>query len=673
MDEQVAVRDGGWLEQEEEEVEEEEDDEESSVLSLSLLCFHLNPLSFCTPRLQASPSGSPAVAVAALLYAQPRRVPLLHEPATTNTTPSPLQLRQPSLQARSATISAGRTRTATQPATTVVIPQGRRSSDSVVFASHHSPSLLFLRSSPILQQHSSRLAFRPPSSQNQSRPPRTSATPTTSTSVPGNVNQYESRNIINVNYNYISGGRRNVNVKDYSNKGYSSIWCLKGHVVPPPAVLERMLNGGVPTGDQPSFTPIPKSKTVTRKDFPPDFKFGCSTSALQTKGAGDEGGRGASTWDSFIQDGTGDRDIAVDSYHCYKDDVQILKKMGVDTYRLSIAWPRILPDGTVSGRINQQGIDFYNNFIAKLLKNGKKPFVTLFHFDLPQALQNKYRGFLSSEIVDDFKAYADLCFKTFGEVKYWTTINEPRVFGQYGYKVGMPSNPNANPASQGGEIEISLVTQWFMEPMVFGDYPFIMKALVRDGLPVFTEEEKDLVKGSFDFIGINYYTSRYSVSLPLNPDEHNSQDQFQRVEFKVDRNGKPIGQLAPGSDAIYVYPQGLRDALIYINKEYNNPKMYVTENGYPEKRDDAIPIETALQDNAKIQHILSHLYAVSEAREKGADVEGYFMWALMDCMEMGSGYTVRFGLNYTDYLNNLNRIPKKFAKWLNSFLGGSPK
>ncbi|KAA8530122.1 hypothetical protein F0562_004831 [Nyssa sinensis] len=496
-----------------------------------------------------------------------------------------------------------------------------------------------------------------------------------------------------------------------------TVRCWKGHVVPPPEIHDSIMSGVIPSV-------IPRSKVVTRKDFPIDFKFGCSTSAIQTEGAGDEGGRGPSTWDSFIQDGLGGRDIAVDSYHRYKEDVQLLKAMGADAYRFSISWSRILPDGTVSGGINQEGVDFYNNFIDELLKNGIMPFVTLFHFDLPTALQNKYNGFLSSQIVDDFKAYADLCFQKFGDrVQHWTTINEPQVFGQYGYRVGM-TNPNANPVTdpflashniilahaaaaklyketyqptQKGEIGISLVTQWFephgdtlhdedawkrafdflvgwfMEPLVFGDYPFIMKALVRDGLPAFTDDQKALVKGSFDFIGVNYYTSRYAVGLPINPDEpYTSQDQYQHADLVVDRNGKLIGELAPGSDAIYIYPQGLRDALVYITQQYNNPKIYITENGYPEKRNDTIPVETAIQDNARIQHILSHLYAVSEAIKLGANVNGYFMWALMDCMEMGSGYQVRYGLNYTDYLKNLDRIPKISAGWLKSFLG-APK
>ncbi|KAM7506518.1 hypothetical protein LguiA_016971 [Lonicera macranthoides] len=357
--------------------------------------------------------------------------------------------------------------------------------------------------------------------------------------------------------------------------------------------------------------------------------------SANTEGFGNEGGRGASTWDSMIQDGIGDTDIAVDSYHRYKDPPSY-----------------------------------------------ESPLILL-------AYQ------------DDFKAYADICYKKFGDrVKHWVTINEPQIFGQFGYSIGL-NYPDANPvtdpflathniilahsaaaklykdtyqATQQGEVGISLVTQWFepydntrqnkdaakraleflfgwiLEPMVYGDYPFIMKALVRDALPTFTEEEKSLVKGSLDFIGVNYYTSRYATALPLDANQsYTSQDQYQRVDL----------------------------------------------TGYPERRDDTIPVEIALEDDARIRNILRHLYAISQAIKGkghtfqiqidtlnraltldvwmicrlGVNVKGYFMWSLMDCLEVGSGYQVRFGFNYTDYLNNLNRTPKKSARWLRSFAG----
>ncbi|XP_004303997.1 PREDICTED: beta-glucosidase 13-like [Fragaria vesca subsp. vesca] len=461
-----------------------------------------------------------------------------------------------------------------------------------------------------------------------------------------------------------------------------------------------------------------RQETISRKDFPADFKFGCATSALQTEGCGTEGGRGPATWDEYIQDGTPPIKIAVDSYHRYKEDVQLLKAMGVDTYRFSMSWSRILPEGTIDGGVNQEGIDFYNNFINDLIANGITPFATLFHFDLPTALNTKYTGFLSIDIVEDFKAYADLCFKTFGDrVKHWATINEPQVWGQYGFT---NPDPNANAAtdpflsthhvllahaaaaklykntyqaSQGGEIGIPLVVEWFepfedtipdkaaarrafdflvgwfMEPLVYGDYPFIMKTLVKDGLPNFTDEQKELVKGSYDYIGVNYYTSRFAAPIAIvDGEEITDSDQYQHVNITVDGpDGEPIGTPTPGSSEIYVYPQGLKKALILL-KEYGNPKFYITENGYPDKRDDTIPISTALIDDARIHHIKDHLTAIKEAMNTGTNVKAYLMWAMLDCVEMGSGYQVRFGLNFTNYLGNLNRTAKKSAGWLKTFL-----
>ncbi|KAK9921599.1 hypothetical protein M0R45_030103 [Rubus argutus] len=461
---------------------------------------------------------------------------------------------------------------------------------------------------------------------------------------------------------------------------------------------------------------------VTRDEFPTDFKFGCATSALQTEGSGTEGGRGPSTWDYKIQDDkTEGIDIATDSYNRYTEDVQLLKNMGVDTYRFSLSWSRVLPDGTIDGGINQEGIDFYNKFIDELIANGITPFVTLFHFDLPTALDTKYNGFLSTNIVEDFKAYADLCFKTFGDrVKYWATINEPQVWGQYGFT--QPSNANAitDPListhnvilahataaklyketyqpSQGGEIGIPIVFQWFepfnygslqdvvagsrafdfmtgwfLEPLVYGDYPFVMRALLRDNLPEFTDEQKELVKGSYDYIGVNYYTSYYAEAIPIsNNDVYTSLPQYMHANVTfVGPDGEPIGPQTPGMEYMYVYPEGLRKALVLL-KNYENPKIYVTENGYPDKRDDTLSIEEASTDDDRIKHMQDHLAAIRDVMKTGTNVKGYLMWALLDCMEMGSPYHVRFGLNYTDYLNNLNRSPKKSAGWLKDWLAAS--
>ncbi|KAM7486321.1 hypothetical protein LguiA_002330 [Lonicera macranthoides] len=232
------------------------------------------------------------------------------------------------------------------------------------------------------------------------------------------------------------------------NKGFSplTIRCFKGKLIPSPEILKRITSTPNPTsngGVVPSTVVPVVPSDLNVNDFRTDFMFGAGISALQSEGSLDVDGRGPSTWDSLIADGT-----AADSYNRYKEDIQVLKNMGVDTYRFSISWSRILPDGTVRGGINQKGIDHYNNVIDELIANGITPFVTLFHFDLPGGLQNKYNGFLGSEIVSDFKNYDDVCFKYFGDrVKNWSTINEPQVFGQYLYKLGLPETTIQNPAT----------------------------------------------------------------------------------------------------------------------------------------------------------------------------------------------------------------------------------
>ncbi|OVA17550.1 Glycoside hydrolase [Macleaya cordata] len=511
-----------------------------------------------------------------------------------------------------------------------------------------------------------------------------------------------------------------------------AIRCLLGKIVSPVGkVVDGVVGGvvggvtGAVEGATTGIVPVSQPDQVKRSDFPAKFMFGASTSALQTEGSGTEGGRGPSTWDMFTKEKDGSVGYATDSYNKYKEDVQCLKKMGMDAYRMSISWSRLLPNGKLSGGINQEGIDFYNKFFKELLDNGIVPFVTLFHFDLPTALQKEYKGFLSKNIVNDFKDFADLCFEKFGDkVKHWTTINEPQTYGTFGYSAGLsPRGDVVNDpwdaahniilchaaaaqlykqkyqAKQGGEIGISVVSSWhvpltdspqdkeaadranafligwFMDPLVYGDYPFIMRALVKDNLPTFTDEEKEMVKGSYDFIGANYYTSRYSKDIPLTPNYvYDSFAKYQHGEDLKVKDGVPIGPLHLGASGdFYAYPKGLTAALIYLKERYQNPKIYITENGTPEKRDDTLPLETALQDDHRIEVLTSHLYAVREAIKSGVDMNGYFVWALMDCIEMGSYYDARFGLYFTDYANNLKRIPKKSANWFAEFLGKNKK
>uniref|UniRef100_A0A453C754 Uncharacterized protein n=1 Tax=Aegilops tauschii subsp. strangulata TaxID=200361 RepID=A0A453C754_AEGTS len=378
-----------------------------------------------------------------------------------------------------------------------------------------------------------------------------------------------------------------------------------------------------------------------------------------------------------------------------------MKDMGMDAYRFSISWTRILPDGTLKGGVNREGIKYYNNLIDELLSKGVQPFVTLFHWDSPQGLEDKYGGFLSPNIINDYKDYAEVCFREFGDrVKHWITFNEPWSFCVTGYERGVFAPGRCSPwekancsagdsgrepytaahhqilahaaaarlykqkykAEQKGKIGISLVSNWFLDPLARGDYPESMKELVGNRLPQFTKKQSELVKDSFDFIGINYYTTNYAGSLPLSNGLRNSYSTDARV-----RNGVPIGPQA-ASPWLYVYPKGFRDLLLYLKEKYRNPIVYITENGVDEANNKSLPLEEALKDDARIEYHHMHLDALLSTIRDGANVKGYFAWSLLDNFEWASGYTVRFGLHFVDYNHGRKRYPKRSAGWFKRFL-----
>ncbi|KAF8036947.1 hypothetical protein BT93_B0005 [Corymbia citriodora subsp. variegata] len=478
---------------------------------------------------------------------------------------------------------------------------------------------------------------------------------------------------------------------------------------------------------------------VKRSDFPADFLFGVASSAVQVEGSARKYGKGLSTWDTYAERFSGkivDKSTpenAVDSYRRYKEDVKLLKELGVDAYRFSISWTRILPSGSVSGGVNQEGIDHYNNLIDELIKNGIEPVVTIFHFDPPQVLQDKYGGPLSRKFVDDFKDYAEICYKTYGDrVKKWITVNEPLMVAQLGYDYGVAppgrcsvpphectaGNSSTEPyvaghnlilahaaaarlykdkfqANQGGEVGIALVAQnfepysesgkdkeaanraldftsgWFIEPLVYGSYPASMRSIVKERLPTFTDTDKELVKGSFDFVGFNYYTTRYAKAVAVDPTAPPTSFSLDlHSDIRADKDGVPIGEKAEGSSFIYIYPRGIQNFLKHIQQKYKSPKIYITENGVTEAKVDARPIKEALKDQHRIKFVLQHLYWIKQAMKKGVNVKGYFYWSQFDSFEFSDGYTVRFGLYYINYKNNFARIPKLSAKWLPAFLKG---
>ncbi|CAN6685369.1 unnamed protein product [Malus baccata var. baccata] len=489
---------------------------------------------------------------------------------------------------------------------------------------------------------------------------------------------------------------------------------------------------------------------LNRNSFEPGFIFGTGSASYQYEGAVKEDGRGPSIWDTYthkhsekIADGS-NGDVAIDQYHRYKEDVGIMKDMELDAY----------------GGVNKKGIDYYNNLIDELLGNGLKPFVTLFHGDVPQALEDEYGGFLSPCIVDHFKDYVELCYKEFGDrVKHWFTENEPYTFSYMGYAVGTEvpgrcsswQNLNCTGgdsaiepylvahhlllahgaavelyknryqvvsfsiapicstkihifvlATQKGLIGITLVSDWFepaldskqdkdapavlfiynniirlisgivmfcrfLDPLTSGDYPHTMRSIVGKRLPKFTKEQSKLLNGSFDFLGINYYTARYTSSAPKNNSLPASYVTDSRADLTTEFNGVLIGPQA-ASDWLYVYPKGIHDLVLYTKEKYNDPLIYITENGVSELNNPELSLEEGLHDTSRIDYYYRHLCYLQAAIKNGAKVKGYLAWTLLDNFEWTSGYTVRFGLNYVDYKDGLKRYPKLSAHWFKNLL-----
>ncbi|XP_050378105.1 beta-glucosidase 13-like [Argentina anserina] len=486
---------------------------------------------------------------------------------------------------------------------------------------------------------------------------------------------------------------------------------------------------------------------VSRSDFPDDFTFGVATSAAQTEGSAREGGRGPSIWDhrvDILPDAIINSDkfsTAIDSYRRYKEDIKIIKNLEVDAYRFSISWSRILPKGSLSGGINQEGIDHYNSFIDDLIRNGIKPFVTILHSDFPQALEEKYGGYLNRSFVNDFKDYSEICFKTFGDrVKNWFTINEPTVPAVYGYEFGIappgkcslkdgvcvfgtpencvvsagPCNFGGNSstepyivahnqiiahatvaklykekyqARQKGEIGIVLASKyyvpltdsqedkvaaerlfdfnlgWFIEPFVYGDYPKSMKEFVKERLPSFSAQEKSLIKGSLDFVGINYYTSTYARHMTPPSSEEFRYSVDVSAEETVMKDGAFLGKDSEGH-----WPEGLQKLMEYIMEKYQNPKIYISENGLFTTRNDNLALADQLKDPERISFLVRHLYRLNKAIKNGVNVKGYFYWSLFDDFEWGMGFSHKYGLYYIDLDHNNRRIPKQSAEWFKTFL-----
>ncbi|GAB4830908.1 hypothetical protein Ancab_004936 [Ancistrocladus abbreviatus] len=421
-------------------------------------------------------------------------------------------------------------------------------------------------------------------------------------------------------------------------------------------------------------------------------------------------------------------DIATDHYHHYQEDVDLMANLEVNSYRFSISWARILPRGRY-GDVNRAGIDFYNRLINALLRKGIQPFVTLCHFDIPQELEDSYGSWLSPKIAEDFRYYVDICFKFFGDrVKHWITFNEPNILLPTAYRwgnypPGRCSAPFGNCTAgdsetepfiaghnlilahaaavdlyrtkyqreQGGMIGIvleaiwyepvsnssadklatqranSFFTNWFLDPIIFGDYPVDMKTILGPSLPEFSPEERKKLHKALDFIGLNHYTSFYIKDCMFSeckPGEGTTRTEglYKRVAVK---DGIPIGEPTAMS-WMHVYPEGMEKMVNYMKDRYNNTPMFITENGYPQDSNRSSH-EELLSDFKRVDYLDGYLASLLKAIREGADVRGYSVWSLLDNFEWLEGYTKRFGLHYVDYAT-FKRTPKLSAAWYRRFI-----
>jgi beta-glucosidase len=430
--------------------------------------------------------------------------------------------------------------------------------------------------------------------------------------------------------------------------------------------------------------------------FPSGFVWGAATSAYQIEGAWDKDGRGESIWDRFCHtlgkiDNAGTGDVACDHYHRWQEDIGLMKAIGLRAYRFSISWPRIYPAGI--GDINRAGIDFYSRLVDELLENDIEPYVTLYHWDLPQTLQDQ-GGWPARSTAEAFVTYADLISRELGDrVCNWMTFNEPYVSAWVGYMEGRHAPGHTNfdemlaaahhlllahgwavpvirtniadsevgivlnligidPASKSyadraaAWLQDGIINRWYLDPLDGRGYP--MDIVEHYGRPMDFIQGNDLeiIAVPLDYLGVNYYTRNVVRSNAVTEEANEPRTVF------VKPNLTEMGW--------EVYPQGLYDILGRVHFDYNFPKIYITENGaaYQDTMDENGHVE----DPLRIAYLGNHLKSVLRAIAAGVPVKGYFTWSLMDNFEWSYGYSKRFGLIYIDY-GTQRRILKSSAHW----------
>jgi len=430
--------------------------------------------------------------------------------------------------------------------------------------------------------------------------------------------------------------------------------------------------------------------------FPRGFVWGAATSSYQIEGAWNEDGKGESIWDRFSHTpgkiANGDTgDVACDHYHRWREDVALMRELGLRAYRFSISWPRLLPEGY--GRVNAPGLDFYNRLVDALLDAGITPFVTLYHWDLPQALQDR-GGWPARATAEAFVEYADLASRSLGDrVKHWMPLNEPYISAFVGYLEGrhapghadmdealaaahhlllahgwavpvirrnapgaqigialnltavVPASPSPADA-EAARLRDGIINRWFLDPLAGRGYPADVVRHFGRSMSFVQGGDLKSIAAPLDFLGVNYY-ARTIVRSDAVPESQNEPP-----------------TVLPNAERTYmgweVCPEGLYELLIRLRRDYTFSALYITENGAA--YDDRVGPDGRVEDARRIAYLKRHLLAAGRALAEGVPLRGYFVWSLLDNFEWAHGYSPRFGLVYVDYATQ-RRIPKSSAYW----------
>lgn len=432
--------------------------------------------------------------------------------------------------------------------------------------------------------------------------------------------------------------------------------------------------------------------------FPKDFLWGAATSAYQIEGAYKEDGKGLSIWDTFTRKkgkvkNFENGDTTCDHYHKYREDVALLKKLNIQSYRFSVAWSRVLPEG--KGTVNGKGLDFYDKLTDELLRKNILPFVTLYHWDLPQALEDK-GGWYNRETADYFAEYTEIIVRTLGDrVKNWITLNEPWIVMVAGYVLGAHApgfhrpfscfkvahnlllahgkslerirtispdakagitnaltpvySNNVSKESSAVKRANAIMNELWLDPVFKGKYPEeIEKFVFSQNKGNIASGDMKLISAKTDFLGVNHYTRMVVRKIPF--------PVFNFIPVKPDY---PTAKFT--SMGWEIYPEGFYNLLKWIRTEYDNPPLYITENGISlyEKAENG-----KIADSQRINYLKNYLLSMKRAMSEGVDVRGYFVWSFLDNFEWQEGYEKQFGIVYVDRESpDLKRIPKDSAKW----------